>query len=178
MKKILHASILVSIFLFFFSCSDNDIDTNTYPEADSEVNNPISKGYKVLSISDGDTFYMLDSLNAKIKIRMHGIDAPEKGQDFYQESTQYLYDRIADKMITYDFKGKDQYGRTLLVVYIDGENINQSMVREGYAWQYKYNKEKIYQDLQAEAKAAKRGLWMLPDPIDPWQFRKDKKNKS
>lgn len=108
---------------------------------------------------------------------MYGIDAPEKGQDFYQRAKQHLSSLIAGKTVKCRYEGTDQYKRKLMTVFLLGENINETMVRNGYAWQYKYNRDKIYEKLQAEAKAKKRGLWVMPNPIDPWQFRKDQKEK-
>ena len=130
---------------------------------------------KITRISDGDTVILLDSDNTQHKIRLHGIDAPETGQPYGNKSKEYLSDLIAGKTVTVDVKGLDQYKRTLGVIYLGDTNINAEMVRSGYAWNYKYSKDKYYIKLQEKAKAEKKGLWKDKEAIDPWQWRKEKK---
>ncbi len=132
---------------------------------------------KITRVSAGDTVILLDSDNTQHTIRLHGIDAPETGQPYGNKSKEYLSDLIAGKTVTVDVKGLDQYKRTLGVIYLGEVNINAEMVRSGYAWNYKYSKDKYYIKLQEKAKAEKKGLWKEKNAIDPWQWRKDKKNK-
>lgn len=130
---------------------------------------------KIIRISDGDTAILLESDNTQHKIRLHGIDAPEKGQPYGNKSKEYLSELIADKTVTVDVKGKDQYKRVLGVIYLGEMNINAEMIRSGYAWNYKYSKDKYYIKLQEKAKAEKKGLWKDKNAIDPWQWRKEKR---
>lgn len=132
---------------------------------------------KVVRVSDGDTVVILDSTNTQHRIRLDAIDAPEKGQDFGNRSKQYLSDLIAGKIIIVEWTKKDMYKRILGTIYLDGKNINEEMVRSGMAWRYKYNNSKHLLELQEDAKNNKRGLWSMKNPIDPWQFRKNKKKK-
>src|SRR2546423_15513852 len=72
---------------------------------------------KVVAISDGDTFTLLTADKEQIKIRIYGIDAPEKAQDYGQQAKQYLSDLIYFDTVKVITKGVDQYGRTLAIVY-------------------------------------------------------------
>lgn len=130
---------------------------------------------KIIKVSDGDTVILLDSDNTKHKIRLHGIDAPEKGQPYGNKAKEYLSGLIFDKTVKVDSKGTDQYKRVLGVIYLGDSNINAEMVRSGYAWNYKYSKDKYYIKLQEKAKADKRGLWKDKNSIDPWLWRKEKR---
>lgn len=132
---------------------------------------------KIVRVSDGDTVVLLDSTNTQHKIRLDEIDAPESGQDFGNRSKQYLSSLIAGKIVVVEYTKKDMYKRILGTIYYDGKNINEEMVRAGMAWRYKYSKSERLLELQNEAKANKVGLWSMKNPIDPWQYRKDKKKK-
>ena len=132
---------------------------------------------KVVRVSDGDTVVLLDADNTQQKIRLNGIDAPENGQPYGDKSKEYLTGLIARKEVTVEVKGKDQYKRVLGVVYLGDTNINAEMIRAGYAWNYKYSKDKYYIKLQEKAKAEKKGLWKDKNAIDPWEWRKDNKKK-
>ena len=132
---------------------------------------------KVIRVSDGDTVVLLDSADNKIKIRLYGIDAPESKQPFGKESTEYLTKKILNKTVSVETKGIDIYKRTLGVIYLKDKNVNAMMVRNGYAWNYKYSKDKYYIKLQQQAKAKKKGLWQDENAIDPWLWRKENKKK-
>ena len=106
------------------------------------VQNPtILKGYQAIKVSDGDTMNVQKVENGKftgevIKIRMFGIDAPEKSQDYGSESKQALEKMVNGKTLEIEEKNRDRYGRTVAVVYADGKNINEEMVKNGNAWWY------------------------------------------
>ncbi|MFT3994838.1 MAG: thermonuclease family protein [Dysgonomonas sp.] len=132
---------------------------------------------KIVKVQDGDTVTLLDNNNTQHKIRLHGIDAPETGQPYGNKSKEHLSGLIADKNVTVDVKGKDQYKRILGVIYLGDTNINAEMIRSGYAWSYKYSKDKYYIKLQEKAKEQKKGLWKDKNAVDPWQWRKNKKKR-
>lgn len=127
---------------------------------------------KVVRVSDGDTVVLLDADNTQHKIRLNGIDAPENGQPYGDKSKEYLSNLIAGKEVIVEVKGKDRYKRILGVVYSGEVNVNAEMIRAGYAWNYKYSKDKYYIKLQEKAKAEKKGLWKDKNAIDPWEWRK------
>lgn len=125
---------------------------------------------KVVKISDGDTITVLSG-KEQTKVRLYGIDAPEKKQDYGQKSRQFLASLIAGQMVEVETKGKDRYKRTLGIIYFKGQDINAQMVLNGYAWAYvKYSK--IYVDQESLAREKKRGLWRSSNPTPPWVWRK------
>jgi endonuclease YncB( thermonuclease family) len=132
---------------------------------------------KVVKVTDGDTVTVLTSNHKQEKVRLDGIDAPEKGQDYAEKSKQYLSSLVAGRIVRVKYKSKDRYGRILGTVYVGNLNVNEAMVREGLAWQYYYNKSANYRKLQAEAKARKLNIWNAKHPVDPYKYRKNKKKK-
>ena len=125
---------------------------------------------KVVKISDGDTITILQN-KEQTKVRLYGIDSPEKKQDYGQRSKQFLASLIAGQIVEVEPKGKDRYRRTLGIIYHKGQDINAQMVLNGYAWAYvKYSR--IYVNQENTARENKRGLWQSSDPTPPWVWRK------
>lgn len=125
---------------------------------------------KVIKISDGDTITILQN-KQQIKVRLYGIDAPEKKQDYGQRSKQFLASLIAGQVVEVEPKGEDRYKRTLGIIHYKGQDINAQIVLNGYAWAYvKYSR--IYVDQEKTARENKRGLWQSSDPTPPWEWRK------
>lgn len=128
----------------------------------------------VVKISDGDTATCLDANKKQIKIRFAEIDAPESKQEFGTVAKQALSNKIFNKNIDLKIYETDRYGRSLAEVYLDGENINQYMVKNGYAWAYKeYLKDKQYLEYQQAAQNKKIGLWSHKNPVYPQDFRRE-----
>lgn len=147
------------------------------------LQNPtILKGYQAVKVSDGDTMNVQKVENGKftgevIKIRMFGIDAPEKTQDYGNESKQALEKLVSGKTLEIEEKNRDRYGRTVAVVYADGKNVNEEMVKTGNAWWYQeYDKNDTrMQAYQENAKKNKLGLFGKRGYIEPWNYRREKK---
>ena len=134
---------------------------------------------KVVSIADGDTITVLDADKKQHKVRLNGIDAPEKKQAFGAKSKARLGELVAGKDVMVEWKEKDTYGRTMGKVTQNGVDVNLQMVKEGLAWHYrKYSKAAELSRAEAEAKAGKKGLWADPNPVPPWDFRKLEKKKN
>lgn len=131
---------------------------------------------KVVKVSDGDTIHVLTDENKLIKVRLFGIDAPEKKQAYGQASRKYLSDLIAGKIVNVDIKSRDRYKRSIGIVYLDNKDINYEMVINGFAWAYSYYSDK-YNLAQETAKNNKVGLWVDKAPISPYEFRKMRKKK-
>lgn len=136
---------------------------------------------RVVGVSDGDTITVLDSTNTQHKIRLSGIDAPEKKQPFGQRSKESLSDLVFNKPVTVETNKRDKYKRNVGKVLVDGVDANLEQVKRGMAWHYKaYEREqpsidrKVYADAESEAKAARRGLWADSEPVPPWEFRHNK----
>jgi micrococcal nuclease len=109
----------------------------------------------------------------QVKIRLSGIDAPERKQAFGARSRQSLAALCFRQDATYNVQDIDRYGRTVAVVTCGGINANRHQVEAGLAWVYtRYNKDRELPALQEQAKAAKRGLWADSEPVPPWEFRK------
>lgn len=133
---------------------------------------------KVVKVSDGDTVTILDSEKVQHKIRLYGIDTPEKKQDFGEAAREHLANLIAGKevyVLVYDI---DRYGRNVGVIQYETAIINAIMLKDGYAWLYEqYCKKpfcKSWQGLEEAAKLAKLGLWQNPESVPPWEWRRKK----
>lgn len=134
----------------------------------------IIKG-KVTRIIDGDTFELLVN-RTSYKIRMNAIDAPERGQAFYQVSKQALADQCFNKSVSVKLLKKDMYKRWLGDLYNEkGVYLNGWMVARGYAWQYRYSTDKGLAALQETARKQQLGLWSQTAPLAPWLFRSAQK---
>ncbi|MBV4357560.1 thermonuclease family protein [Pinibacter aurantiacus] len=130
---------------------------------------------KVVKVSDGDTITILDSVHHQIKIRLYGIDCPEKKQDYGTVAKNFTADRCFSKVISVVSKGKDKYGRTLGVVILpDKSELNLLLLQRGLAWHYKtFDKSIRYAGAELNAKQQKYGLWAGKNPVAPWEFRKE-----
>lgn len=135
---------------------------------------------RVVGVSDGDTVTVLTAEHHQFKIRLSGIDAPEKKQPFGARSRETLSRQIFGQAVTVEWFKTDRYGRILGKIEIDGIDANLEQVREGSAWVYtQYLRElpvedrKLYLEAQRLAKAERRGLWLDDQPEPPWQWRRE-----
>lgn len=136
---------------------------------------------KAIKVYDGDSFTFVSEENDTIKIRLFGIDCPEKKQPYGEYAQRFSYEFLNNKKITIFPQGKpDRYKRILAIVYVDAnkQSLNELLLKNGYAWHYKqYNNWVSYSYLEENARKMKKGLWKDKDPIAPWDFRKTKKKK-
>ena len=131
---------------------------------------------QVVGVIDGDTIDVLHNGKAE-RIRLHGIDCPEKGQAYGQKAKQAASALVFGKEVTLHTFGKDKYGRTIgEVILPDGTNLNQELVRQGWCWWYrKYAPaDTVLEGLESEAREARKGFWDDPLPVPPWEWRKKK----
>jgi len=134
---------------------------------------------KVVSIADGDTITVLDAEKVQHKIRLEGIDAPEKGQAFGTNAKEKMSELVGEKDVVVTWEKKDRYGRILGDVHLGDRHINLEMVQEGLAWHYKqYSKSKELAEAEDVARKAKKGLWGDKSPEPPWEFRKKGREKT
>lgn len=138
---------------------------------------------RVVGIADGDTVTVLDSSNTQFKIRLKGIDAPEKKQAFGNKSKEFLSALVFNKLVTVEYYKQDKYGRTLGKIIVDGIDANLEQIKSGMAWHYKkYQNEQsvedqfLYANAEILARSKKHGLWFDREPTPPWEWRKQKKN--
>src|SRR5262250_403486 len=132
---------------------------------------------RVVGISDGDRMTVLDDAKTQHKIRIAGIDAPEKGQAFGERSKQNLSALVFEKQVEARCHKKDRYGREVCAVYVAGRDVGLEQIRTGMAWWYReYAHEQatqerlLYQDEEEAAKASRRGLWQDPKAMPPWEW--------
>jgi endonuclease YncB( thermonuclease family) len=132
----------------------------------------IVKG-KVIAVIDGDTYDVLLQGNKTVRVRMEGIDAPERGMPFYQKSKKYLSDLCLGKQIKIKITGVDNHERFLAYSYLeDDKELSQEMIKAGLAWHFKkYNSDSGLSELEHEAKTLGKGLWMDENPMPPWENR-------
>jgi endonuclease YncB( thermonuclease family) len=132
---------------------------------------------RVVGISDGDTITALKADKSQVKIRLHGIDAPETGQDFGSRAKEAASSLAFGKQVTIRPRTIDRHGRLVADVLLpDAQTINHELVRQGMAWWYqKYAPhDRELERLELEARQAKRGLWAQPNPTPPWEWRTGK----
>ena len=126
---------------------------------------------RVVAVHDGDTI-SVSAAGGNIRVRLHGIDAPERSQPFANASRHALEALVAGREVRIVEHGHDGYGRLLGRVYAAGLDVNAEQVRLGYAWVFRrFVNDALLLALEAEAKAAQRGLWRDPRAIPPWQWR-------
>ena len=125
---------------------------------------------RVERIVDGDTVYMKDGT----KVRLHGIDTPERDQPYGQQATRNLDELIGSTVYVVE-KDTDRYGRLVGTLYnSDGTNVNLEMVCNGSAWWYsRYAKSDLaLANCQDKAEEAGLGLWADSDRVAPWEWRR------
>ena len=133
---------------------------------------------RVVGVTDGDTITLLDAENRQHKIRLDGIDAPERGQPFGRASKQHLAELLADREAVAECSKTDRYGRQVCRVLVGGTDAGLEQIRAGLAWYFRrYAKElppdrrQQYADTEAQAKGERRGLWADAEPMPPWDWR-------
>ena len=133
---------------------------------------------RVVGVADGDTITVPDADKVQHKIRLAGIDAPEKKQAFGNRSKESLSALVFDKMVEVVTSKRNRYGRQIGKVLVNGRDVNLVQVERGMAWFYRQyqreqspNDRKLYEAAEDAANAEKRGLWRDADPVPPWDFR-------
>jgi micrococcal nuclease len=128
----------------------------------------------VVGVSDGDTIIVLHEGKGE-KIRLFGIDTPEKHQAFGSKAKQFTSQMAYGNTVEVETKDTDRYGRTVALISVDGKSLNEALIKDGLAWVYrKYCKEAFCEDwlnYEIIARYGKIGLWSEPNPIPPWEFR-------
>lgn len=152
--------------------------TNQFAFAHNAVKNTAQQAInpitcRVVGIADGDTLTCLTAAKQPIKVRLHAIDAPEKQQAFGQQAKKHLSDLVYNQTVTLNITDTDRYGRTVADIQLLGSlNVNQQMVKDGYAWAYRRYGGTRYAPEEKAARKAKLGLWRDANPIEPSQWRK------
>lgn len=116
---------------------------------------------QIQQVIDGDTVI----LSTGEKVRLLGIDTPERGEHFYEEASDRLRELIGKKEVrlTKDVSETDRYGRLLRHIYVDDLWVNELMIKEGYAKFITYPPDvshvENFKSLQKQALENNRGMW-------------------
>lgn len=123
---------------------------------------------------------MLTKDKAQVNVRLYGIDCPEKTQDFGTKAKQFTADIVFGKKVEIEPIDQDRYGRTVGMLTVDGVNVNEAILKAGYAWLYtRYCRKSFcsdWQKVQELAQAGQIGLWSDPNPTPPWEYRRGSKS--
>lgn len=129
---------------------------------------------RVVGVSDGDTVTVLDGANKTHKVRLAGIDAPERAQPHGVRAKQALSELVFGREVSVFIVDRDRYGRVVARVYVGNVDVNAELVRSGMVWVYRrYNQDPFLPPLEEEARAQRRGLWADASPTPPWEFRRE-----
>jgi endonuclease YncB( thermonuclease family) len=127
----------------------------------------------VVGVTDGDTLTVLRAGRREV-VRLRGIDAPERGQAYGDRARRYAAALAFGTVADIEARGRDRHGRLLAEVRLPGgRSLNRELVRAGYAWWFRrYSTDAGLAWLEAEARAARRGLWADGRPVPPWEWRR------
>ena len=129
---------------------------------------------EVVKVVDGDTIHVM-SRNTKMKVRLYGIDTPEKGQPYGDQAALLVSDLSLGAEVMVDVLDIDRYDRFVGIVKLgDGRILNHELVEAGLAWWYKQYApgDTVLRDLEAEARSGERGIWSRKDAVPPWDWRR------
>ena len=143
---------------------------------------------RVVAVTDGDTIKVLDTNSTLHKVRLVGIDAPEKSQAFGGASRRKLESMVAGQQVIVRSVKYDKYGRILGSVWVQPRDcatcgktlyVNHAQILAGMAWWYRYYADEQseedrgrFESAEREAIARKWGLWADPNPVPPWVWRR------
>lgn len=143
-------------------------------DADEEAPSHVIRGI-CDRVVDGDSLNVTDNSGNKHRVCLFGVDAPEKGQDYYAEATDYLKELVFRRQVRLQVMKKDQYDRLICMVQCDGHSVNEQMLSAGMGWFYRQSGEQEENALRAaekKARTARRGLWSQPGAVNPREFRR------
>jgi endonuclease YncB( thermonuclease family) len=137
---------------------------------------------KVVALDDGDSLVLLDASGIRYKVRLAGVDAPEHQQAFNRRAKIHLAQIALHKQAIVEWNKQDRYNRMVGKLLVDGQDAGLAQIEAGLAWHYKaYANEQSpqdrarYEQAEASARQARRGLWQQDAPQPPWEFRRDKR---
>jgi len=138
---------------------------------------------RVVGIIDGDTIDVLMPGFQMVRVRLAGIDAPERGQAFGMAAKAALSELVFARQVVVQWKKRDRYERLVGRVVVSGADANLAMVTRGMAWhcvRFEAEQERedraAYAQAERQARLQRRGLWGDPKPVAPWDYRKTRKS--
>ena len=145
---------------------------------------PLQMQGKIVYVDDGDTLVLLDAQKQQHKIRLTDSDAPESPKEKYKKLGQ-PYSVVSGRHLAEMAKGRDatahcyeydRHERLVCRVFVDNKDVSLEQIRAGMAWangaNKRYVRDRRAYEYQHEAKAARRGLWADPNPVEPWVWRR------
>ncbi len=158
-------------------------------DATVPIESPESKIWgMVRAVRDGTNLVVVTPEMARHEVRLLGVEPPEPpregrtgtpaspGQPFGPQAAAYVRDLLVDKQVRLDVYGTDRSGQSLAVVWLGDIDVNLTLVKEGLAWvspSLTVPKVRIGLEVaERQAQVGKYGLWALPSPEPPWEFRK------
>lgn len=133
---------------------------------------------RVVAALDGDSMRILRD-GREVEVRLHGVDAPEGGQAFGDESRRFLSELARGKTVNVDVRDVDQYDRLVARVHIDDVDVGLEIIRTGHGWHYtRYSSDAAYAQAERQSRQSRRGLWADAAPIAPWDFREEHGRRS
>ncbi len=127
---------------------------------------------KVTGVADGDTLTVLDNERRRLRIRLHGIDAPELHQAFGRRAREALADLVDGRSVRVAVIERDRYERLVADLYVGTNWVNAVMVAQGWAWHYRHHSDaRALTAAERSARAQALGLWRGRDPLPPWNWR-------
>jgi endonuclease YncB( thermonuclease family) len=132
---------------------------------------------RVSGVTDGDTLSVLQD-GKSVKIRLYGIDCPEKHQAYGHGAHEFTSVFAFGKEVEVRPVDRDRYGRLVAWVYVGHRCLNEELLQAGFAWHFKrYSRDRHLAEIEMQARAARIGLWRDPHPVPPWEFRKARNGK-
>jgi len=129
----------------------------------------------VVSVIDGDTLKVINE-TGMTTVRLYGVDSPEKKQAFGPAAKDFVETMAAGKVVDVSPIDTDRYGRTVAVVMLGTQCLQEQLILAGYAWVYPdYCKKSFcgaWSKLQGISAGNRVGLWAGPVPVQPWEWRK------
>lgn len=138
---------------------------------------------EVVAITDGDTIKVLDAQKVQHKVRFAFIDAPEKGMEYGMAAKKALSNKLYKHTVKVDVMDTDRYGRTVGQVWLNDQDVNYGLVKEGWAWHYSFYAKKTqspadfdrYQQAEKVAREQQYGLWAGNEVMPPWDWRRNRR---
>ena len=139
---------------------------------------------EVVHVLDGDSIVVVDAQHRQRRVRLAGIDAPEKGQPYANQSRRHLASLVRRKEVTVHWHRRDDWNRLVGVVSVKGRDINLEQVKAGFAWWFRaYADEqtpqmrRMYERAEKKAQLKRRGLWAEREPVPPWEWRRNNRTR-
>lgn len=173
---------LTSLFFLLslqLSCADGTVAKQKPAASRHELPDSGEITGAVVRVIDGDTYDLMQTDNNPVRIRLAGIDCPERAQDFYQAAKKRLGEICRNKPVVVRYTSRDRNGRIVGHTYLeDGTWVNAQLVREGLAWHFlRYSKDTNLSAAELAARAARMNIWSVPDPVAPWDYRSMQRKK-